>query len=352
MLSTTLRRTLAISCTLALGAVGSAGCGKKGAPPGGRTPLMVYTALENDQLSAFKAAIEGAVPEAEVTWLRDSTGVITARLIAEKATPRADVIVGLAVTSVLLLEGMNLLEAYKPAGADNLRASFRDASEPYAWTGMGAYLSVVCVNTAEVAKEKLTSPASWLDLTKSELKGKVVMPHPASSGTGYIAVAGWLQSMGEEKGWAYMDRLHENVAVYTHSGSAPCVQAAKGERTIGIGADVRGITEKRRGAPVDLVVPADGAGWEIEAAALLRGSKNAAVARKVIDFLASKPASELYARASAVVAHPDVRAEQADLPKGVADRLVRNDFAWMARERERILAEWSRRYEGKAAPRN
>jgi hypothetical protein len=44
-------------------------------------------------------------------------------------------------------------------------------------------------------------------------------------------VAGWLQSMGETEGWKFMDGLHENIGAYLHSGSAPCVQAARGERT-------------------------------------------------------------------------------------------------------------------------
>ena len=30
--------------------------------------------------------------------------------------------------------------------------------------------------------------------------------------------------------------------------------------------------------------------------------------------------------------------------------MVKNDFGWMAKERDRILAEWSKRYECKAAP--
>ena len=78
--------------------------------------------------------------------------------------------------------------------------------------------------------------------TEAELqkyKGQLVMPHPASSGTGYLTIAAWLQVMGEAEGWKYMDALHQNIAVYTHSGSAPCVQAATGERLIGIGFDMR-----------------------------------------------------------------------------------------------------------------
>ena len=46
-------------------------------------PFEDDTALENDQLAPFKASIEKAVPEVEVVWVRDSTGVITARFLAE-----------------------------------------------------------------------------------------------------------------------------------------------------------------------------------------------------------------------------------------------------------------------------
>jgi iron(III) transport system substrate-binding protein len=38
-------------------------------------------------------------------------------------------------------------------------------------------------------------------------------------------------------------------------------------------------------------------------------------------------------------------------PPGVAESLIRNDFAWAAANRARILAEWARRYDAKSAPR-
>src|SRR5690606_17006295 len=193
-----------------------------------RTQLTVYTALENDQLGPFKAAIEKAIPEVEVVWVRDSTGAITARFLAEKDNPRADMVLGIAASSLLMFEKEGLLETYKPKGADDLKPVFRDREESYTWTGMDAYLGVICFNTAEAGN--IPVPTSWKDLTKPEFKGKLAMPHPASSGTGYLTVGAWLQTIGEEEGWKFMDALHENMAVYTHSGSAPCVQAAKGER--------------------------------------------------------------------------------------------------------------------------
>ncbi|MCB2000019.1 MAG: ABC transporter substrate-binding protein, partial [Rhodoferax sp.] len=48
---------------------------------------------------------------------------------------------------------------------------------------------------------------SWADLTKPVYKDSIVMPNPASSGTGYQAVYAWLQIMGEKAGWEFMDKL-------------------------------------------------------------------------------------------------------------------------------------------------
>lgn len=333
----------AVAAVLVAGMAGSANAQA-------RTKVTAYTALENDQLGPFKTAIEAAVPDVEIVWVRDSTGVITARFLAEKDNPRADIVLALAATSLLLFEKQGLLETYEPVGAQALKPAFRDTVAPYTWTGSDAFLAVVCFNTVEAAKDKVAAPVSWQDLTRPEFKGKVVMPHPASSGTGFLQVAAWLQIMGDANGWAYMDKLHENIAVYTHSGSAPCVQAAKGERLMGIGFDMRGAREKTQGAPIDLIIPNEGAGWDMEATAIVKGTKNLAAAKKVADWIATKGASELFGKYYALVSHPDVTSAPANYPPNPEARMAKNDFAWMAENRERILAEWVRRYESKAAP--
>ncbi len=334
----------------ALAAISLAAFGAGDAAAQSKTRLTVYTAVENDQLGQFKAAAEAANPDIEIAWVRDSTGVMTARLLAEKDNPRADVIWGVAASSIVLFEKQNMLIPYTPKGADALKPAFRDTKNPMAWTGMDAYLSVVCFNTAEAAKAKAPKPASWSDLTKPEYKGQIVMPNPASSGTGYLTITAWLQVMGEERAWKFMDALHENVAVYTHSGSAPCVQAARGERLIGIGFDMRAAREKTQGAPIDIILPKEGAGWEMEATAIVKGTKNLAAAQKLVDWTVTRQANEAYGKWFAIVAHPDVKAAPPNYPANAEQAMVKNDLGWMATQRERILAEWTKRYDGKSAP--
>jgi len=317
-----------------------------------QTKLTIYTALENDQLAPFKAEIERAVSGVQVNWVRDSTGIITARFLAEKAAPKADMVLGLAASSMLLFEKEGLLETYKPASSDALKPAFKDGKEPYTWTGMDAFLAVVCFNKLEGEKHKAAVPVSWMDLTKPEYKDQVVMPHPASSGTGYLTVAAWIQLMGEQAAWEFMDRLHQNIAVYTHSGSAPCVQAARGERMAGIGFDMRAAREKTNGAPIDIVLPKEGAGWDMEATSIVKGTKNLDAAKKVADWIATRGANELYGKYYAIVAHPEVKTAPANYPPTAEQAMVKNDFSWMAENRERILTDWTKRYDSKAQPKN
>ncbi|MBM3537849.1 MAG: putative 2-aminoethylphosphonate ABC transporter substrate-binding protein [Alphaproteobacteria bacterium] len=316
-----------------------------------RTRLTVYTALENDQLGPYKQALEADVKDVDIAWVRDSTGVITARVLAEKDNPRADVIWGLGASSIALFDSMNLLEGYTPKGAEALKAPFKSAKNPMTWTGMDAWLATICYNTVEAGKANAPRPATWMDLTKPNYKGQVVMPNPSSSGTGYLAIFGWMQVMGEQAAWQFMDKLHENVAVYTHSGSAPCVQAARGERMVGIGFDMRGASEKTKGAPIDIILPPEGAGWDMEATAIVKGTKNLEAAKKLVDWSVTAKANELYNKYYAIVAHPASKNIPPNYPLDAEPKMAKVDLAKMGAERDRILAEWTKRYDSKSAPR-
>ncbi|WP_114393945.1 putative 2-aminoethylphosphonate ABC transporter substrate-binding protein [Oleisolibacter albus] len=312
------------------------------------TSLTVYTSLEADQLKAYKEAFEAAHPEVEIRWVRDSTGVITARLLAEKAAPNADVVMGVAATSLMLLDQEGLLDGYAPAGLDKVKPALRDGRPQPHWIGMDVLSSALCVNRTEREKRGLAVPARWSDLTDPAWKGQITMPNPASSGTGFLMVSAWLQMMGEEKGWAFMDALDRNIASYTHSGSKPCKQAATGEFAIGLSFEYRAAKLIDQGAPIELVLPAEGLGWDMEAVAIVKGTAKLDAAHTLLDWAATPEANALYARSFAIVARPEVQPQHNHIPADLETRLTRQDFAWAAANRDRILTEWSRRYDAKS----
>ena len=315
-----------------------------------KTQLLVYTALETDQIKAYEDGFVKANPNIEIKWVRDSTGIITAKILAEKANPQADVVMGLAASSLVLFDVEGMLLPYAPKNIAAIPAQYRDARNPPAWFGMDVWGATVCFNTVEAAKQSLPKPETWKDLTKPVYKGKIVMPNPASSGTGFFDVTAWLQLWGEADGWKFMDALHENIAQYTHSGSKPCVQAGSGEFPIGISFEYRANTIKAKGGPIDLVFPMEGLGWDLEAVGIMKNTKKQDAAKQFADWSSSKEANELYAANFAIVALPGMAKPLPNIPADYEKRLVKNDFAWAAKNRERILAEWTKRYDSKSEP--
>jgi iron(III) transport system substrate-binding protein len=315
-----------------------------------KTELTVYSAYENDDLKTYKTAFEKSNPDIVINWVRDSTGVVTAKLIAEKDNPRADVVWGLAVTSVGVLKSQNLIHPYAPKGLEKLGKKFKDRANPPYWFGNSVWLGAIIFNTVEAELLKLPKPESWQDLTKPVYKGQVVMPNPASSGTGFFDVSAWLQIFGEEKGWEFMDRLHENIARYTHSGSSPAKLAGKGEYVIGISFGLRGARIKAQGAPIELIFPTEALGWDMNAFAIIKGTKNLAAAKKLADWAASEEAMRVYGATRSVVAISGMAKPIAGFPPKPEERLMNNDFDWASENRGRILKEWIRRYDSKSDP--
>ena len=91
-----------------------------------QTELTVYTAIEADDLAKYAERFNQDHPDITINWVRDSTGVITARLLAERNNPVADVVWGLAATSLLVLQSEGMLEPYAPTGLERLDPRFRD----------------------------------------------------------------------------------------------------------------------------------------------------------------------------------------------------------------------------------
>jgi iron(III) transport system substrate-binding protein len=314
------------------------------------TTLTVYTSVEAVDLDRYKQTFEAANPDIKINWVRDSTGVMTAKLLAEKNNPQADVVWGVAATSLLLLKGEGMLEPYAPVGVEKLDPKFVDSANPPAWVGMDAYVAALCYNTVEAGKLGLTPPASWADLTKPEYKGHIVMPNPNSSGTGFLDVSAWIQIFGEEDAWKFMDGLHENIAAYTHSGSKPCKMAAAGETVIGVSFEFPGANAKKAGAPIDIIFPEEGSGWEAEATAIIAGTANLEAAQKLVDWSITKEANEMYNVGYAVVAYPGIAKPVEHLPNDIPSKMIKNDFEWAANNRKAILEEWQKRYDSKSEP--
>ena len=137
---------------------------------------------------------------------------ITAKLLAEKANPQADVVWGVAASSLALLDRKGMLKPYAPLNLDAIMSQYRDKKSPPAWWGMDVFGAMVCFNTVEAKKKNMPKPETWKDLTKPDYKGQIVMPNPASSGTGYFDVVAWLHAVGRRQRQGRRLEVHGRAA--------------------------------------------------------------------------------------------------------------------------------------------
>jgi len=310
--------------------------------------ITVYTALEEDDVRVYLAEFAKAKPDIKVNLLRLSTGDLVARILAEKANPREDVIWGTAVTQLSDPRILEMAEPYKPAGIDAVKTAFKDSQNR--WFATTGYFAGFCVNTEVLKKKNLPMPTSWQDLLNPVYKGQIVMPNAASSGTGYLMIVSLLQMKGEEKGWQFLEALDKNMAQYIKSGSRPCKMAAAGEYAIGLSFAFSGVKQIMEGYPIKLVIPSEGAGYEIEVSMLMKSSKNKADAKQFLDWLLTLDAAKLYGQRSEMSSVPGAKATpevlKAGLPEDVSTVLYKGmDFEASAKNKDRILAEWKKRFE-------
>lgn len=309
--------------------------------------LTIYTSYEEDEAAAFLDLARKSMPDVEMNMLRLSQGDLVARIIAEKGNPQHDLLWGFAASAIVNPQIEETLEPYAPDGVKAIPAQFRSPEDK--WFAVSGYMAAFCVNNERLKDMGLEMPTSWADLTDPAFKGEVVMPNPASSGTGYIQISSILQMMGEEDGWAFLDKLDENVAQYIKSGSKPCHAASAGEYVVGASYDMRAIKNIDEGYPITMVIPSEGSGNELEANALVKTSDNKEDAKRFLDWTVTPEAATAYGKWKAIVTMPGGEKPQqfldAGLPQNTSDVLHPTDFKAAADDRTAIIQEWENRYE-------
>ncbi|MDR2594102.1 MAG: putative 2-aminoethylphosphonate ABC transporter substrate-binding protein [Fibromonadaceae bacterium] len=314
--------------------------------------ITVYTALEDELVTEYLKSFYVKYPNIKLKVVRESTGIITARLIAEKENPQADVVWGTAASSMLVLDERDQLEPYTPKGIERILPKFKSDKPTPTWVGITAWETAFIVNTVELAKLGLgpTNIKSFDDLLNPKLKGHIVMSNPNSSGTGFLTVAGVLQlkDKNTNAGWDYLSKLHENVNQYVHSGSKPAKMAAAGECIVGVSFGYAGISQKQKGAPVITVFPTEGSGWDMEANALIKKKNINPAAKTFLDWAISDEAMESYK-----TMYPIISTGKGGNYEGFNSdpikQLIDNDFAWTASNREAILNKWMTLFDSKSA---
>ncbi len=306
--------------------------------------LTMYCSAQGDWCQKA-AETFGKKYDVKVSMTRNGSGSTYAKILAEKDNPRGDVWYGGTLDPHSQAGVNGLLEAYSSPGLDKIAEPYRNPAASKGNHTTGIYIGILgfSVNMDLLKEAKLEKPQCWADLIKPEFKGQIQVASPQSSGTAYTALATFTQLHGEEKAFEYLTQLHQNIAQYTKSGSAPGKNAARGETMIGIGFLHDHGKEKAKGFPLELVAPCEGTGYEIGGLSIMKGARNMDNAKKFVDWALSKEGQEVAASVQSFQVPTNTEAAipaEAIRPEDV--NLIDYDFVKYGSEKERkqLIGRW------------
>ena len=308
--------------------------------------LVVYCSVQEEWCRPMVAVFEKTTG-IKVLMTRKSSGEVYAQIKAEAANPKGDIWWGGTGDPHLQAAEEGLTQTYKSPMLPQLQDWAQRQAEQSDYKTVGIYSGALgfSYNKPALEKKGLPPPKCWADLIKPAFKGEIQVADPNSSGTSYTMLATMVQLMGEDKAFDYMKALHRNVNQYTKSGAAPARAAAVGESSVGITFMHDGVTHAVDGAPLVVVAPCEGTGYEIGSMSIIKGARNLENAKKWYDFALGAQIQGLGANAKSYqVPSNKNAATPPQAPKLSEIKLIKYDFKkyGSTAERTRLLAKWDK----------
>jgi len=306
--------------------------------------LVVYCGVNEDWCRAAATTFERETG-IKVAMSRKSSGEIYAQIKAEASNPRADIWWGGTGDPHMQAAEDGLTIEYQSPKLGELQDWAARQWEQSKGRTVGIYSGALGFgfNTDLVKKRAIAEPKCWADLTDPKLKDEVQVADPNSSGTSYTLLATVVQLMGEEKGFAYLKALHKNINQYTKSGAAPAKATALGETIVGIAFQHDLVSMVVDRAPIKVMTPCEGTGYEIGSMSIIKGARNLNNAKKWYDWALTVQAQELGAQTKnyQVPANKSAKVPP-EAPKLTEIKLIDFDFVkyGSSAERRRLLTKW------------
>jgi iron(III) transport system substrate-binding protein len=300
-----------------------------GAAAGQARALTVYTAGPGTLIKQLASGFQ-AKTGTKVDVFQATTGKVMARLEAEAANPRADILISASWDTAVDMDHRGMLLAHESPNARQVPDRFKTAT--YVAQGVSA-LGIVW-NT----KSNTPEPKEWADLAKPAYANLVTMPDPALSGATLDLLLG-LQSAQGDKAWDLLETLHTNgmtVAGPNAQALNPVLQGAKA--AVFGGVDYVSYASIQNGESVKVIFPASGTVIAPRPMMILKTTRSPDQARAFIDYVLSEEGQQAVARAWLMPARQDIPAAR---PIFKELKLLEPEAAAAPASREKTLSRFS-----------
>lgn len=299
--------------------------------------LVVYYGTSRDLFEPVVQAFAASRPDIKVSTFRQPNEELmaTVELEIRAGKPRADLIVCAAPQLVGLQQQYKALEPYAPKDLEKIKKELRDPQNLLIPTGVN--LSLIQYNTRRITGADI--PKKFTDLLNPKWNNQIVVSDPRSSGTAHNHIWFFTKSMldtaGEPPyGWSFYKELRKLNVKYVASNGTVRSMVQTGERPLGLQNLDDAMKSITSGEPASFVLAQEGATALINAASLVKGSKNPAEAKAFVDFMLTEKGQDMMVKlAGYVPVRTDLSFRFPD-GRGVADiKIVPLDVAYLTPER-------------------
>ncbi|MGI4800058.1 MAG: extracellular solute-binding protein [Janthinobacterium lividum] len=229
------------------------------------------------------ARFERTYPGVKLNTIRSTSQVAFQRLRQDQQAGlhNCDVYSSSDIAHFAQLSGEKRLLPYTPANAAKLDPALRGKS---LWVDGQYYPALISMMALAYNTKQVTAaaaPKKWPDLLDNKWKGKLTLGHPGFSG--YSGT--WALLMQQLYGDGFFDKLAANDPLVGRSANDAVTQLNSGERVVAAAPAYVAIESGRRGNPVAVIYPADGALLMVSPAAIMADAPHQAAAKLFMEWL-------------------------------------------------------------------
>lgn len=267
---------------LSPGASPAASASDGGAPSG---EVWVYTSMYRNVIDALEPTLKAAMPGVTIHWFQAGSEKVAAKLEAELSA-------GGTPCDVLITSDPFLYQRFKKEHRWLRYVSPNGVRTPQRYVDPDGHFAAVRLSTMVlVHRAGASAPPTFAALSEPRFKGEVALGDPLTSGTAFT----WAVSMERTLGEPWFAALRTNEARVA-GGNAAVLQKVEGdEAKIGVLLLENALAAKRKGSPIEIVWPADGAVVIPGYAGILASSQHQEAARALIDALLSPEGQQVIA---------------------------------------------------------
>lgn len=265
---------------------------------GNNKTIYIFTAHEENRIQLYNKELKTHFPDYNIQVVSKTTGALMSELQASGTNTQCDIFVGIEITNAeILLKGNENLFAdlsdYDTShyvdevlqyqndtilGDLSTRKGHKKYHIQDKEAGCIVYSKSLCGDNV---------PTSYNDLLDASYKGKIIMPNPKSSGTGYYFYNGLVSTLGKNEAISYFNSLNDNVKEWSSSGSGPVKGVDKKEIAVGLGMHFQAVEYANKNSDIGITYFSEGSPYTLYTMGMINGKQNRPEVKEVYDYFFS-----------------------------------------------------------------